>query len=971
MLSFKRPALCAALFGIATAASVLGAANPARAQGDTPLVAYLAANGEVTVRNANTGKTMATIRPGLFEQTWQMRGLSPTGAFGAPDENQTKSSIKATTSGATVDVQSRVSLAAPNVLHFVLTMTPNKPLKTNSVHVSLEVPSGDWVGGTTKLATGAPVPIPSAAKQTQIIGGGGAISLQKNGKTLSADAKDKSGMVQDNRVFGNAGLEMRFGTQQDGGGLWPAGKTETFDVTVTLPEAVTIVRQAPITLSVGKEWIPLQSVLDIAPGSALDFSALLLDAPAGKYGRVLVRPDGHFGFAGKPDPARFYGVNFAFSANYLTHDEADRVAERLARIGYNSVRIHHHDGELVDTKAANTTTFRADSLDKLDYLIYALKKRGLYLTTDMFVSRPVKDEETGLANGASDFKAALLVSPAAMENWKTFSRNFLTHVNPYTKLAYKDDPAIAFISVVNEPNLGGSLGGMTGALRNAYQSEYNKYLASRYKTDADLQAAWNNTATRSGADLPKNVDTKTPEGRDVAAFLVFIHERGYQTMSAFLKNEIGTQALLTDNNGWSEMPALMAARTHLDYVDNHFYWDHPSFLENQWSLPSRGWSGGGSALGAAGAGPNGIAQTRLMGKPFVVTEYDYVAPNAFRAEGALLMGAAAALQDWDGVWQFAYSHGHDASLSPTPIDYFNMANDPGRQAAERAALMLFLRGDVKPAPSQVTLVRKQTDLETPGPQTASPASGFGDLALVTRVGTYVQGGNPLPPQAKNETRLNDGTNESVLAAMRSVGTVPQTNRTDLENGSRESETGQIFVDGAKTSLLLQTPKTVGGIAGPGETIKSGPVSIAVKGARAAVWASSLDNLPLSKSRRMLLVHVTDVENTGMTFSGPDKQVLTDWGTLPYIVRNGSATLSFSDLAPGKLSVYRLDTSGKRIAPVGVAQKGNTAAFTVSTLEPGATGATLYYELVITNATPAKSVTIAPAKGRVSGGNGLQ
>src|SRR4051812_16013647 len=66
-----------------------------------------------------------------------------------------------------------------------------------------------------------------------------------------------------------------------------------------------------VTIKAGVDWIPLQPELDIEPGSALDFSKMgFRDAPAGKRGRVIARPDGQFAFADSPDkPERFYGVN--------------------------------------------------------------------------------------------------------------------------------------------------------------------------------------------------------------------------------------------------------------------------------------------------------------------------------------------------------------------------------------------------------------------------------------------------------------------------------------------------------------------------------------------------------------------------------------------------------------------------------------------------------------------------------------
>src|SRR5690348_14119620 len=73
-----------------------------------------------------------------------------------------------------------------------------------------------------------------------------------------------------------------------------------------------------------------------APG-VVDAS-FLLPKPAGATGMVAVR-DGHF-FTGDKR-LRLWGVNFAFGANFPTHEQADGVARRLARFGINAVRLHH------------------------------------------------------------------------------------------------------------------------------------------------------------------------------------------------------------------------------------------------------------------------------------------------------------------------------------------------------------------------------------------------------------------------------------------------------------------------------------------------------------------------------------------------------------------------------------------------------------------------------------------------------
>jgi hypothetical protein len=75
-------------------------------------------------------------------------------------------------------------------------------------------------------------------------------------------------------------------------------------------------------------------------GTALDVSRLL-DAPAGKYGPVKRQAES-FAF-GNGKTVRFWGVNLVASANFPTHEEADRLAELLAQLGVNITRHHHLD----------------------------------------------------------------------------------------------------------------------------------------------------------------------------------------------------------------------------------------------------------------------------------------------------------------------------------------------------------------------------------------------------------------------------------------------------------------------------------------------------------------------------------------------------------------------------------------------------------------------------------------------------
>src|SRR4051812_41148810 len=63
---------CLLLAGLAMAAE--GAPRQA------PLLGFVAPSGEVTIRRTDTDAVVATVRPGLFEATWQYRGVGVSGA---------------------------------------------------------------------------------------------------------------------------------------------------------------------------------------------------------------------------------------------------------------------------------------------------------------------------------------------------------------------------------------------------------------------------------------------------------------------------------------------------------------------------------------------------------------------------------------------------------------------------------------------------------------------------------------------------------------------------------------------------------------------------------------------------------------------------------------------------------------------------------------------------------------------------
>src|SRR5262249_48427503 len=270
---------------------------------------------------------------------------------------------------------------------------------------------------------------------------------------------------------------------------------------------------------------------------------------------------------------------------------------------------------------------------------------------------------------------------------------------------------------------------------------WNRWLTRRYATRAALASAWDgqlkaeeDPATQS-VSLPEKLQTEGLRARDCIAFLADTERDMVQRMKQFLRDELGCRALVSNSSSWTRFTTDQSARGVYDYVDDHFYVDHPQFLEGSWRLPSR--CPNTSPLAEGAAGGRAITFTRLFDKPFTVTEYNYSGPGRFRGVGGILTGAMGALQGWGGIWRFAYSHSREALFTPTAMGYFDVATDPLSQAAERASLCLFLRGDLQTAPHSVALLMTEADLAKPAIRIPTLAPKWHWLAWVTRVGTQV------------------------------------------------------------------------------------------------------------------------------------------------------------------------------------------------------------------------------------------
>jgi len=909
---------------LAPAVSFAGATLP-------PLEAVVSRTGVVTVRDGSA--VVAVIDPGFYLQGWSHKSASTArpnsdgttgGDLDLGDSGKIQFEASATRTGEALE------------LHYVI--TPSASLTVESALVSVDLPANDWIGATALLgSTSAVVPL-KPGTVTLLAGPTRHFTLGpspiRSGLNIDITLNDEGSIqLQDSRQWG-PNLEIRLDSRPNGQAwIWPANEPRKFDLVIGFGRRLKVVHDAPLTIKAGRDWVPMGGALDITPFSALDFGGLIPRFPAGVAGWLRVSPDQPTCFElekRKGIHMRFYGANLCYGALYLPAGDADRLAERLMHIGYNSVRIHHYESVpwvpgagLVSPTGPDSTILKGENLDKLEFLVSALKKRGIYISLDLYVSRAVRAGEVfpGSTGDLSyRFKSLVHVSDRAFNNWKEFARALLTHRNPYTSLAWKDDPVLAFISLVNEDNLANDLPALQADPREKSLWEKAWYRWPRHSGKPD----WNSPLFRR--------------------FLWETQQATMVKMTKFLREELGVRALITGVNGWTDEWGTQAVRTQLDYVDNHWYWDHPVFLEKEWSLPSRGGANGESAIAQAGS-LHEKSLTRLLDRPFTISEFNYGAPNKCAGEGGLLTGAFAAIQGWAGLWRFTYSSDRETVMGGGASDYFDLVNDPLRLASERVGMALFLREDLAEAPRAVAITGTAEDyLSRSGVRSSGELTKLG---WTVRMGTLV--GATLAEPGGLEMAVTGSPENAYLPGLvklaRQHGLIPAANETDAGAGIYESAGREIRLE-TNTGIVSVNTNRTAALAGPaGTSRKMGPVSISIGKTWSMVSLISLDRAPLAESGKILVTHLTDLKNTGEVFRGQDMAVLEDWGKGPWLVRSGKATVKIARARPPSgIEVWRLSLVGQRTRQVPAEFVNGAVTFTVSTSPE--TGATLDYEVVI-------------------------
>ncbi|MBI5725484.1 MAG: hypothetical protein HZA50_16120 [Planctomycetes bacterium] len=257
-------------------------------------------------------------------------------------------------------------------------------------------------------------------------------------------------------------------------------------------------------------------------GGAADVS-FLNEKPAGKRGRLQLK-DGKLIFA-DGTPARFLSTNLTYGIMFpTTKEEASQRAKWLAANGINMVRVHHfsHSGKdgqsLYDfwenapedarkgesryARYANTRTYDKKAWDNFDMMMAALKEEGIYVHVCLLVFPWIGREEAVEKNippGLDDYRSegAQIFIREWIDRMNVFVKDFFQHKNPYTGVAYAEDPMFASAELINEDSIGWRGNDpyrASGYYFMELHEQYNNWLLKKYGSTENLRKAWGEDA---------------------------------------------------------------------------------------------------------------------------------------------------------------------------------------------------------------------------------------------------------------------------------------------------------------------------------------------------------------------------------------------------------------------------------------------------------------------------------------------
>ncbi len=557
--------------------------------------------------------------------------------------------------------------------------------------------------------------------------------------------------------------------------------------------------------------------------SPVDLSFLnAKERPAGRRGFVKVAGESLIFEDGSP--AFFWGINIAASALFGTSKQNVKLqAKRISALGFNLVRIHHHDSPWVNPNifgkdATNTQTLDAAALDRLDWWIKCLKDEGIYIWLDLHVQRAFTEgddiyafDEMPKNDGKADLKGYCYVNQSIMQAIKQFNELYLNHINSFTGIAYKNEPAIMALLITNENDITHHFG---NALLPDKKVPLHSNLYMRLAKEF---------ANKNG--LPADKTWRSWEPGTSKLFANDLEHRFDSDMINHL-HALGVRVPIVTTSAWGDdhlysLPALTTG----DIIDVHAYGGAFELDNNPLSNSNM---------------VNWLSMWQVSGKPMSISEWNVSPfPVPDRHSSPLYIASAGRLQGWDAIMLFAYSEVpmNDADKVSNWISF----NDPALISTLPAAALLYRQHHVKESDSIYAIIPDREQLffqanSADNSIAARTASEKGKLVLVM-------------PEILELPWLKKGTMPPDAKVIRNM------NQTYIDKEASEvfSDSGEIHRNWTEGIYTIETPLTqaaMGWIGG--RSIVLPDATFDIKTSNASIVVQSLDGAPINRSANLMI-----------------------------------------------------------------------------------------------------------------------
>ena len=698
---------------------------------------------------------------------------------------------------------------------------------------------------------------------------------------------------------------------------------------------------------------------------------------------------------------RLFGINLSHEAAFPSADRAPEVAATLRSMGFNAVRLHHMDTlPTADPQVFRSTlttgpypNLHTGATDRLRHFIAALRKEGLYVNLNLMVGYTFRPAIDGVPALDATGKPPGYASPVHTFHPKLVDLQ-VTHARRLiASLRLKTEPSLAQVEIMNESSLAAAWlhwdrnlwsDQIAGPYASELTAQWQAWVVQRHgswdkacqawqtcgaedksmPTPAQAEALqhglssgqliklkalastwWGKARAALGAQPAHSTATAAhPKVIDALQFVAEVDRRFVNRLKAVVREETHAHMPVTGTQINFGAPLSFASHAQMDYVDAHYYLDHPEFPGSNWS--DTDWRIRNESMAHTGLDSLlALAFLRDFSRPFVVSEFNQPHPNTQSYEVLPLVAAVAAQQDWDGLYFFDYTDGHTDRHTP---HNFNLQGDWTKTSVIGLSARLFR------TPSLPRLRAART---------TAPSSDIWWSSAAT---------DRRPDNWQRQLALRQGVAPAAALSQRVGYNTPTAQRAEAPGKGGEA----VFRPHDEKAVHVTAPLVSGvfGEAQPSQALKTNRLTVddpsQRPGRSLGVLIHSLDDLPLGDSKHMLMAVPGVVSGSVPGSTPPRPQRLIPyksdrtWWTLeprpgPPPTQTSSSRTAVPPLWVSReplrirldhpnprLTVFPLDPNGKRLSALGPSRVTRTEQQWVLDINQGGNATALWFELVL-------------------------